>query len=81
MHVPRSGNKQADALEKLATALTLEDPEVKVSICRRWAVHPNFDDDEMEEDVNIISIFEIDREDWRQPLIDYIENGKFPNDT
>ena len=41
----------------------------------------NFDDDEMEEDVNIISIFEIDRQDWRQPLINYIENGKLPNDT
>ena len=41
----------------------------------------NFDDDEMEEDVNIILVFEINKEDWRQPLIDYIENGKFPNDT
>ena len=41
----------------------------------------NFDNDEMEEDVNIISVFEIDREDWRQPLIDYIENGKLLNDT
>jgi hypothetical protein len=65
----------------LATALTLQDPEVKVFICQRWVVPPNFDDDEMEEDVNIILVFEINKEDWRQPLIDYIENGKFPNDT
>ena len=80
-HVSRSGNKQADALAKLATVLTVQDPEIKVSICRRLVVPLNFDDDEMEEDVNIISIFEIDRQDWRQPLINYIENGKLPNDT
>ena len=32
-HVPRSGNKQADTIVKLATALTLQDLEIKVSIC------------------------------------------------
>ena len=81
VYVPRSRNKQVDALAKLATALTVQDPEIKVSIWRRWVVPPNFDDDEMEADVNIILVFEINREDWRQPFIDYIENGKLPNDT
>ena len=39
-----------------------------------------FDEDEIEEEVNAISVFEIEREDWRQPIIDYIEHGKLPND-
>ena len=32
------------------------------------------------EEVNVTSIFTIDSEDWRQPLIDYLEHGKLPDE-
>ena len=32
------------------------------------------------EEVNVTSIFTIDSEDWRQPLIDYLEYGKLPDE-
>lgn len=32
------------------------------------------------EDANIISVFPVDTEEWRQPLIDYLEHGKLPDD-
>ena len=79
-HIPRNENKQADALAKLATALALPHPKIKIPICQTWVIPPNFDEDEIEEEVNAISIFEIEREDWQQPIIDYIEHVKFPND-
>ena len=52
---------------------------MKIPICQTWVIPPNFDEDEIEE-VNAISMFEIEREDWQQPIIDYIEHGKLPND-
>ena len=79
-HVPRNKNEQIDALAKLATALTLQELEVKIPICQKWIIPLNFDEDEIEEEFNAISVFEIEREDWRQPIIDYIEHGKLPND-
>ena len=63
-HVPRNENNQADALAKLATTFTLQELEVKIPICQTWAIPPNFDEDEIEEEVNAISVFEIEREDW-----------------
>ena len=44
--------------------------EIKVPICQTWVIPPNFDEDEIEEEVNAISVFEIERKDWRQPIID-----------
>ena len=64
-HIPRNENKQADASAKLATALALPGPEIKIPICQTWVIPPNFDEDEIEEEVNAISIFEIEREDWQ----------------
>ncbi|GKU96286.1 hypothetical protein SLEP1_g9534 [Rubroshorea leprosula] len=46
-HIPRSQNKQADALANLAA---------------------------------VITIFVIEKEDWRQPIINYLEHGKLPDD-
>ena len=67
-------------MAKLATPLTLQELEVKIPICQTWVIPPNFDEDEIEEEYNAISVFEIEKEDWRQPIIDYIEHGKLPND-
>ena len=47
-------------MAKLATALALPDPEIKIPICQTWVIPPNFDEDEIEEEVNAISVFEIE---------------------
>ena len=51
-------------MAKLATALTLQELEVKIPICQTWVIPPNFDEDEIEEEINAISVFEIEKEDW-----------------
>ena len=33
-----------------------------------------------QEEVNVISVFTIDSEDWRQPLVDYLEHEKLPDE-
>ncbi|GFZ02402.1 hypothetical protein Acr_15g0010100 [Actinidia rufa] len=78
-HVPRTKNRQADALTKLASSLALPDGKAHISICQRWVIPSHFDDeynDKME--ANAISVFEIEKEDWRQSLIDYLQHGKLP---
>jgi len=37
--------------------------------------------DEHEEEVKIVSIYEIDKEDYCQPLIDYLEHEKLPSES
>ncbi|KAM1635313.1 hypothetical protein ACFXTN_012152 [Malus domestica] len=32
------------------------------------------------DDINIVSVLPVDTKEWRQPLIDYLEHGKFPDD-
>jgi len=78
-HVPRSANKVADALANLVATLALGAEEnMNVPVCNRWVVAPI--DEEFEEDVNAVSAQEVDGEDWRQPLIDYLHHGKLPSD-
>ncbi|KAF7146064.1 hypothetical protein RHSIM_Rhsim04G0187600 [Rhododendron simsii] len=80
-HVPRGENRQADALAKLASMLALPDRETHVPICRSWVIPPIFDDeDNGEREVNVVSVLEIEIEDWRQPFIDYLQHGKLPGD-
>ncbi|KAL0449507.1 UNVERIFIED_CONTAM: hypothetical protein Slati_1507100 [Sesamum latifolium] len=81
-HVPRKDNKQADALAKLASTLTTLEDNARVPICKSWVVPPIFDDDdcEREEELHAIEVFDIEREDWRQPLIDYLKYEKVPDD-
>ena len=43
---------------------------MSVPVCNRWVVAPLNED--FEEDVNAVSAQEIDEEDWRQLLIDYL---------
>ena len=78
-HVPRSANKMADALASLAATLTLgAEGEMTIPVCNRWVVP--LDDEDSEEDVNMICVLETDAEDWRQPIIEYLEHGKLPSD-
>ncbi|KAG5550486.1 hypothetical protein RHGRI_015453 [Rhododendron griersonianum] len=80
-HVPRDENRQANALAKLASTLAFPNQETHVPICRSWVIPPIFDDeDNGEREVNVVSVLGIEREDWRQPLIDYLQHGKLPDD-
>ncbi|KAL0332959.1 UNVERIFIED_CONTAM: Transposon Tf2-11 polyprotein [Sesamum calycinum] len=83
-HLPRKDNKQADALAKLASTLSMTDKEARIQICKSWVIPPIFSDNEddmfQEEENHITEVFEVEEEDWRQPLVDYLKYGKLPND-
>ena len=76
-HIPRSENKIADALANLATTLALlEEEMVNVPVCNRQTIT-----EEYTSETNAISVSIVEDEDWHQPLIDYLEHGKLPNDS
>ncbi|XP_019053167.1 PREDICTED: uncharacterized protein LOC109114646 [Nelumbo nucifera] len=63
-HVPRSENKQADALANLAAVLALVDDEATtIPVCAQWALPPKSPQEEIEQESNVASIFTIDVED------------------
>ncbi|XP_075085136.1 uncharacterized protein LOC142168356 [Nicotiana tabacum] len=71
-------NKRADALAALASTLPLPD-QTQVIICQRWVVPPPNDYEEEESEVeHLASVLEVEIEDWRQPLIDYLCYGILP---
>jgi len=77
-HVPRSANKMADAQASLTATLALGVEEgMTIPVCGCWVVPPNNEDSE--EDVNMICVLEIDTEDWRHPIIEYLEHRKLPS--
>ncbi|XP_070035112.1 uncharacterized protein [Nicotiana tomentosiformis] len=78
-HVPREENRMADALANLATMMALgENESTKVHMCHRWVI-PRLLDLQINESHHT-SIVVIEEEDWRQPLIEYLEHGKLPED-
>uniref|UniRef100_A0A7N2N597 RNA-directed DNA polymerase n=1 Tax=Quercus lobata TaxID=97700 RepID=A0A7N2N597_QUELO len=79
-HIPRKENRQADALANLATALALSQEETtKVAISQRWVI-PLVVEEEEEEQANIISVCLVEKEDWRQVIIEYLQHGRLPDD-
>ena len=79
-HIPRKENRQADALTNLATALALSQEETtKVAISQRWVI-PLVVKEEEEEQANIISICLVEKEDWRQVIIEYLQHGRLLDD-
>ena len=77
-HIPRNKNRMADALTNLATTLALSEGEkANVPICNRWVLSYT---EEYASAMNAISISIVEDEDWCQPLIDYLEHGKLPED-
>ncbi|KAL0455746.1 UNVERIFIED_CONTAM: hypothetical protein Slati_0913800 [Sesamum latifolium] len=53
-----------------------------VSDMQKLGSTTNLDDDDCEEkeELHAIEVFDIEREDWRQPLIDYLKYEKVPDD-
>ncbi|XP_019190539.1 PREDICTED: uncharacterized protein LOC109184998 [Ipomoea nil] len=81
-HVPMKENKQADALAALASTIT--HPAARVRVCQKWVVPPIFNEDgSVDEIVELpaASVYDIGQDDWRQSLIDYLADGKLPEDS
>ncbi|XP_033510867.1 uncharacterized protein [Nicotiana tomentosiformis] len=77
--VPREENRMADALANLATTMALgENESTKVHVCHRWVI-PRLLDLQINESHHT-SVGVIEEEDWRQPLIEYLEHGKLLED-
>ncbi|CAM9000520.1 unnamed protein product [Rhodiola kirilowii] len=80
-HVPRSANKLADALANLAANLALGVEEtMSIPVCNRWVVPPLEENEKNMESSNVVYAYEIEREDWRQPIIDFLDHQKLPAD-
>ncbi|KAA0040889.1 uncharacterized protein E5676_scaffold46G001430 [Cucumis melo var. makuwa] len=78
-HVPKTKNKRADALANLATTLMMpEDISLNMPLCQRWIMPPIFSECQ---EVNVTTSHLIDEEDWRQPIIKYLEHGMLPKDS
>ncbi|KAG9458863.1 hypothetical protein H6P81_003371 [Aristolochia fimbriata] len=79
-HVPRADNSQADALAGIAASLTQFDsrPE-RIPICERWVVS-TLEKFSEEEEINLVSVYAIEEEDWRQQFLDYLEHKKLPEE-
>ncbi|XP_070020650.1 uncharacterized protein [Nicotiana sylvestris] len=68
-------NKKADALVSLASSLTLLD-QAQVTICQKWVVSPpNEAEGEKNELKHLVAVFEVEKNEWRQPIIDYLCYG------
>ncbi|GKV04930.1 hypothetical protein SLEP1_g17015 [Rubroshorea leprosula] len=77
-HIARSRNKQADALANLAAVIaSLDNQEVTIFVSQRW-ISPHLRSEDAES--NVVSVCVIEKEDWRQPIINYLEHGKLPDD-
>ena len=74
-HVPRKENKRVDALAALASTLTLPD-QTQVTICQKWVVPPPNEDEYEENELEyLVAVSETVKEDWREPIIDYLCYG------
>ncbi|XP_068312434.1 uncharacterized protein [Pyrus communis] len=78
-HMPRKENQMANVFANLASSMALgEDEAVDMPVCQRWVIL--LVTEMLLDDTNFISILPVDIEEWRQPLIDYLEHGKLPDD-
>ncbi|XP_070057176.1 uncharacterized protein [Nicotiana tomentosiformis] len=77
-HVPRKQNKKVDALATLASSLTLPD-QAQVSICQKWVVLPPNEGESKDNELeHLVKVFEVEKEEWRQLIIDYLSYGILP---
>ena len=74
----RTENKKDDALATLASTLTLPD-HTQVTVCQKWIVAPSNEEEYIENTLDhIVAMVEAAKEDWRQPIIDYLCYGTLP---
>ncbi|XP_022845301.1 uncharacterized protein LOC111368297 [Olea europaea var. sylvestris] len=78
--VSRSENKKADALANLAAVLARSDEEFSysISIAQRWVL-PSLLPSNLEENNSVEVVEDEEREDWRQPIIDFLQHQKLPD--
>ncbi|XP_070005579.1 uncharacterized protein [Nicotiana sylvestris] len=80
-YVPRKENKKADALAALASSLALPD-QAQVTICQKWVVTPpnevKGEDNELK---HLVVVSEVEKEERRQPIINYLCYGILPNNS
>ncbi|XP_015166558.1 uncharacterized protein [Solanum tuberosum] len=79
-HVRRMDNKKVDALAALASTLTLPD-QTQVTICQKWIVPLPNEEECIENKLDhLVAVYEAAKEDWGQPIIDYMCYGILPED-
>ncbi|XP_074290302.1 uncharacterized protein LOC141617032 [Silene latifolia] len=77
-HVPRSANKLADALSNLAATLAPGVEEsMQVPVCNCWVVSL-LEGEENVDTTNMICVYAVNEDDWRQPIIDFLDHHKLP---
>ncbi|XP_070020131.1 uncharacterized protein [Nicotiana sylvestris] len=78
LHLARYENKRVDASAALASSLTLPD-QAQVTVCQKWVVPPpNEAEGEENELKHLVIVSEVEKEEWRQPIIDYLCYGILP---
>ncbi|XP_059281023.1 uncharacterized protein LOC132034657 [Lycium ferocissimum] len=56
--------------------------QTQVTICQKWVVPPpNEDEGAKNELEHLVAVSEAAKEDWRQPIIDYLSYGILPEDS
>ncbi|XP_074300732.1 uncharacterized protein LOC141632042 [Silene latifolia] len=79
-HVPRSSNRLANALANLLATLALGAEEsMQVLVCNRWVVSL-LEGEKNLDTTNMICVYTSDEDDWRQPIIDFLDHQKLPDD-
>ncbi|XP_062114336.1 uncharacterized protein LOC133825400 [Humulus lupulus] len=81
-HVPRSKNGKADALAKLVASLTLPgERDIQITIGECHLLPQIIDRKEEISTINLVTFRENTNDnDWRQPIINYIQKGVLPED-
>jgi ribonuclease HI len=74
-HVERDRNAAADALSKLGSSRTQVPPGVFVQVVPRQSISSD-----QAEECNVLSQPKSDSNDWREPIIRYINNEEEPDD-
>ncbi|XP_071926040.1 uncharacterized protein [Coffea arabica] len=77
-HISRKFNQQVNSLARLASMITLSSYQNQISIYQNWVISSIFDEEDNggEENVYHIFVHEIEKEDWRHLIIDYLNHGK-----
>ncbi|XP_070003226.1 uncharacterized protein [Nicotiana sylvestris] len=77
-YMPRKENKKADALAALPSSLTLPS-QAQVTVCQKWVVPPtNEAEGEENELKHLVDVSKVEKEEWQQPIIDYLCYGILP---